>query len=87
MLGCCRIVVAQWSEHQQLRSEASDSIPSDYPGIFSVIYPDLPPVASCYHHAVVVNQYSFKNNHGQCSLTTFTPWPGFITVKFQTNPG
>ena len=34
MLGCCGVVVAQWSERRQLRSEALDSIPSSYPCIF-----------------------------------------------------
>ena len=36
-LGCCRVVVvAQWSERRQLRSEALGSIPSGCPGIFSL---------------------------------------------------
>ena len=54
--------MAQWSERQQLKSEALGSIPSGYPCIpFSMFYPDLPPVA--YHQflpPVVVNQYSYK---------------------------
>ena len=44
VLGCCRVVVTQWSERRQLRSEALGSIPSGYPYIFSFSYPDLPPV-------------------------------------------
>ena len=34
MLRCCRVVVAQWSELRQLRSEALGSIPSGYPSFF-----------------------------------------------------
>ena len=67
MLGCCGVVVAQWSERRQLRSEALGSIPSGYPCIFSSVcfYPDLPPPVA-YHQfllPVVVNQYSYKNYH------------------------
>ena len=71
VLSCCRVVIALWSERRRLRSEALDSIPSGYPCIFSSVcfYPDLPPVP--YHQfspPVVVNQYSYKNNHVQCGL-------------------
>ena len=34
--GCFRVVVAQWSVRGQLRSEALGSIPSGFPGIFSL---------------------------------------------------
>ena len=44
MLGYFRVVVAQWSERRQLRSEALDSW---LPMHFFSLYPDLPPVA--YH--------------------------------------
>ena len=61
VLGCCMVVIAQWSERRQQRSEALDLIPSAwlYPCIFSFscFYPDLPPLA--YHHflpPVVDNQ-------------------------------
>ena len=49
------VVVVQWSERRQLRSEALGSIPSGYPGIFSCFYPDLPPVA-----VLTTNRYSYK---------------------------
>ena len=61
MLGCRRVVVAQWSERRQLRSDALGSIPSGYPCIFSSVcfYPDLPPVAyDQFLPPVVVNQNS-----------------------------
>ena len=77
MLGCCRVVVAQWSEHRQLRSEALGSIPSGYPCIFSSVcfYRDLPPVA--YHQflpPVVVYQYSYKNNHVFTNVGYLASW-------------
>ena len=34
MLGYCRVVVVQWSERRQLRSEALGSISSGYPSFF-----------------------------------------------------
>ena len=41
-----QVVVAQWSEHRQLRSEALGSIPSGCPSFFlQCFYSDLPPVA------------------------------------------
>ena len=52
-MGCCGVVVAQWSERRQLRSEALGSIPSGYPCIFSRFYPDLPPVA--YHQLLLIS--------------------------------
>ena len=74
VLGCCRVVIAQWSERRQLRLEALGSIPSGYPCIFSSVcfYPDLPPVA--YHQfllPVVVDQYSYKNNHVHGHVVVF----------------
>ena len=33
VLGCCGVVLAQWSERRQLRSEALGLIPSGCPGI------------------------------------------------------
>ena len=47
MLGCCRVVLAQWSEGRQLRSEALGSITSGYPSFFLqyvsiLIYQQLP---------------------------------------------
>ena len=45
MLGSCGVVVAQWSERRQLRSEALGSIPSGYPCMSILIYhQSLPPV-------------------------------------------
>ena len=41
MLGCCRVVVAQWSERRQLRSETLGSIPSGYPSFSILIYRQL----------------------------------------------
>ena len=75
MLGCCRAVLAQWSERRQLRLEALGSIPSGYPCIFSFscFCPDLPPVA--YHQflpPVVDDQCSYKNNYAD---TTFSDTP------------
>ena len=53
VLGCCRVVIAQWSERRQQRSEALGSIPCGYTHAFfpfSCFYPDLLPVA--YHAPV-----------------------------------
>ena len=49
------VVVAQWSERRQLRSEVLGSIPSGYPCIFSSVcfYPDLPPVS--YHQLLLIS--------------------------------
>ena len=79
-----RVVVAQWSECRQLRSEASGSIPSGYPCIFSSVcfYPDLPPVA--YHQflpPVAVNQYSHKKNHVQCTVHAGRPKPIILLFR------
>ena len=54
----CRVVVAQWSEHLQLRLEALGSIPSSCPGIFSLSLFDL----LLYHKFLppVINQYSYN---------------------------
>ena len=49
-LGCCGVVVAQWSERRQLWSEALGSIPSGCPSIFSVSI-------LIYHHLLTTSSY------------------------------
>ena len=62
VLGCCRVVVAQWSERRQLRSEALGSIPSGYPCIFSfaiLIYHQLLTTSS-YHQLLLISIVTCK---------------------------
>ena len=68
MVVCCRLVVAQWSERRQLRSEA---FPVDAQASFLSVcsQADLPPA---------VNQYS---NHELVTARYVNIWVLLITTK------
>ena len=77
MLGCCGVVVAQWSECRQLRLEALGSIPSGYPCIFLqymyvsiLIYHQLL-TTSYYHQLLLISIVKHVDNEqvtGECVL-------------------
>ena len=76
VLGCCRVVVAQWSERRQLRSEALGSIPSGYPCIFSssiLIYHQLLTTTSYmyYHQLLLISIVTKMIKHTAQSRCTY----------------
>ena len=70
MLGSCRVVIAQWSEHRQLRSEALGLIPSGYPAFFLSVcfYANFPPVAlpTVLTTSDQYNYYSYTKKSCMC---------------------
>ena len=87
VLGYCKVVIAQWSERRQQRSEALGLIPSGCPGIFSflLLYDQfLPPVVNQYIYCTCCSPFKWSafNKHclPQALLLSACPHCGTINV-------